>query len=61
MTKGQLGFMGVDIGDGMPLPVREEDPTGDPLQPVGLRLQSGKVSSRGRKPQECKTDDDEPG
>ncbi len=29
MTKDQLGFVGVDVGDGMPLPVREEDPTGD--------------------------------
>ena len=29
MTKGQLGFVGIDIGDGMPLPVREEDPTSD--------------------------------
>jgi len=26
MTKDQLGFVGVDIGDGKPLPVREETP-----------------------------------
>ncbi len=29
MTKDELCFVGVDIGDGMPLPVREEDPTSD--------------------------------
>jgi len=29
MTKEELCFVGVDIGDGMPLPVREEDATGD--------------------------------
>ncbi len=29
VTKEALGFVGIDIGDGMPLPVREEDPTSD--------------------------------
>ena len=33
MTKGQLGFVGIDIGDGMPLPVREEDPTSELASP----------------------------
>jgi len=27
MTKDELCFVGVDIGDGMPLPVGEENPT----------------------------------
>ena len=29
MTKDELCFVGVDIGDGMPLPVGEENPAGD--------------------------------
>ena len=36
MTKDQLGFVGVDIGDGMPLAVREEDPTGDDAMEVRI-------------------------
>ena len=29
MTKDELCFVGVDIGDGVPLPVGQENPTGD--------------------------------
>jgi hypothetical protein len=39
MTKGQLGFVGIDIGDGMPLPVREEDPTSDDSMNVRIPFQ----------------------
>ena len=39
MTKDELGFVGVDIGDGMPLPVREEDPTSDDSMNVRIPFQ----------------------
>ncbi len=29
MAKDKLGFVGIDVGNGMPLSVREEDPTRD--------------------------------
>ncbi len=29
MAKGKFGFVGIDVRDGMPLSVREEEPTGD--------------------------------
>ena len=50
MTKGQLGFVGIDIGDGRPLPVREEDPTSDDSMNVRIRRahQKRPPSSRGR-------------
>jgi len=38
MTKDELGFVGVDIGDGMPLPVREENPAGDDGMDVRMRV-----------------------
>jgi len=43
MTKGQLGFVGIDIGDGMPLPVREEDPTSDDSMNVRIPLTAREV------------------
>ena len=39
MTKDQLGFVGVDIGDGEPLPVREENPAGNDGVDVGIPFQ----------------------
>ena len=36
MTKDELGFVGIDIGDGMPLPVGEENPAGDDGMDVGI-------------------------
>jgi hypothetical protein len=36
MAKDQLGFVGVDIGDGKPLPVREENPAGNDGVDVGI-------------------------
>ena len=39
MTKDELCFVGVDIGDGMPLPVREENPTCDDGVYMGIEFQ----------------------
>ncbi len=43
MTKGQLGFVGVDIRDGKPLPVREENPAGNDGVDVGIPLTAREV------------------
>ncbi len=39
MTKEKLCFVGIDIWDGMPLPVREEDPTSDDSMNVRIPFQ----------------------
>jgi len=37
MTEDELCFVGVDIGDGEPLPIGEENPTGDDSMDVRVR------------------------